>query len=37
MVLLSRGHVAGEGTLDELRAASQLGAGGLEEIFLALT
>jgi ABC-2 type transport system ATP-binding protein len=37
MVLLSRGHVAGEGTLDELRAASQLSGGGLEEIFLALT
>lgn len=37
MVLLSRGQVAGEGTLDELRAASQLTAGGLEEIFLALT
>jgi ABC-2 type transport system ATP-binding protein len=37
MVLLSRGHVAGEGTLDELLAASQLAAGGLEEIFLALT
>jgi ABC-2 type transport system ATP-binding protein len=37
MVLLSRGQVAGEGTLDELRAASQLSAGGLEEIFLALT
>jgi ABC-2 type transport system ATP-binding protein len=37
MVLLSRGRKAGEGTLDDLRAASQLSTGGLEEIFLALT
>jgi ABC-type multidrug transport system ATPase subunit len=41
-VLLSAGRVAGEGTLDELRARAGLAAGGgervgLEEVFLALT
>ena len=38
-VLLSAGRVAGEGTLDELRARAGLasGTGGLEEVFLALT
>ena len=35
-VLLSGGHVVGEGTLDELRARAGV-EGGLEEIFLALT
>lgn len=37
LVLLSKGRVAGEGTLDELRAKAGLAQGGLEEIFLALT
>jgi ABC-type multidrug transport system ATPase subunit len=37
LVLLSRGEVAGEGTLDELRAKAGLAEGGLEEVFLALT
>jgi ABC-type multidrug transport system ATPase subunit len=37
LVLLSRGRVVGEGTLDELRATAGLADGGLEEIFLALT
>jgi ABC-2 type transport system ATP-binding protein len=37
LVLLSHGSVAGEGTLDELRARAGLVDGGLEEIFLALT
>ena len=37
LVLLSRGRVVGEGTLDELRAAAGLADGGLEEVFLALT
>src|SRR5262249_42064580 len=37
LVLLSRGRVAGQGTLDELRAQAGLGEGGLEEGFLALT
>ena len=37
LVLLSRGRVAGEGTLDELRAQAGLEDGGLEEVFLALT
>ena len=37
LVLLSRGRVAGEGTLDELRAKAALTEGGLEEVFLALT
>jgi len=36
-VLLSAGRVAGEGTLGELRARAGLSAGGLEEVFLALT
>lgn len=37
LVLLSAGRVVGEGRLDELRAQAQLPAGGVEEIFLALT
>ena len=38
LVLLSDGRVAGEGTLDELRARANLGeAGSLEDVFLALT
>jgi ABC-2 type transport system ATP-binding protein len=37
LVLLSGGRVAGEGTLDELRAKANVNAGGLEEVFLALT
>ena len=37
LVLLSRGRVAGEGTLAELRAQAGVGEGGLEEVFLALT
>ena len=41
LVLLSAGRVAGEGTLDELRARAGLAAGGIaggiEEVFLALT
>jgi ABC-2 type transport system ATP-binding protein len=37
LVLLSGGRIAGEGTLDELRAKANLGEGGLEEVFLALT
>ncbi|HLK63487.1 MAG TPA: ABC transporter ATP-binding protein [Bryobacteraceae bacterium] len=37
LVLLSRGRVAGEGTLAELRAQAGLPEGGLEEVFLALT
>jgi len=37
LVLLSRGQVAGEGTLDELRVKAGLTEGGLEEVFLALT
>lgn len=37
LVLLSEGKVAGEGTIDELRAQASLSTGGLEEIFLALT
>ena len=39
LVLLSRGRVAGVGTLDELRTQAGLsqGDGGLEEVFLALT
>jgi ABC-type multidrug transport system ATPase subunit len=36
-VLLADGRVRGAGTLDELRARTQLPAGSLEEIFLALT
>jgi ABC-type multidrug transport system ATPase subunit len=37
LVLLSAGHVAGEGTLDELRQKAGVSDGGLEEVFLALT
>jgi ABC-2 type transport system ATP-binding protein len=37
LILLSQGRVAGVGTIDELRAQAGLEAGGLEEIFLALT
>lgn len=37
LVLLSRGRVVGEGTLDELRAKTDVRDGGLEEVFLALT
>jgi ABC-2 type transport system ATP-binding protein len=37
LVLLSKGRVAGEGTLPELRTHTGLAEGGLEEIFLALT
>ena len=37
LVLLSSGEIVGEGTLDELRAKANLAAGGLEEVFLALT
>ena len=37
LVLLSRGRVAGEGTLEELRTSAGLASGGLEEVFLALT
>ena len=37
LILLSRGQVAGEGTLAELRAHTGLDNGTLEEIFLALT
>jgi ABC-2 type transport system ATP-binding protein len=36
-ILLSDGRVAGEGTIDELRAQASLSGAGLEEIFLALT
>jgi ABC-2 type transport system ATP-binding protein len=37
LVLLSAGRVAGEGTLEELRAKTGLVEGGLEDVFLALT
>src|SRR3954471_22428187 len=37
LVLLSRGRVVGEGTLDELRGLAGVAEGGLEEVFLALT
>lgn len=37
LILLSSGRIAGSGTLEELRAAAGLEAGGLEEVFLALT
>ncbi len=37
LVLLSGGRVAGEGTLEELRAQAGVDQGGLEEVFLALT
>lgn len=36
-VLLSGGQVVGEGTIDELRESADVGTGGLEEVFLALT
>lgn len=37
LVLLSAGRVVGEGSIPELRARAHLAAGGVEEIFLALT
>lgn len=37
LVLLSAGHVVGEGSIQELQAQANLPEGGLEEIFLALT
>jgi ABC-2 type transport system ATP-binding protein len=37
LVMLSAGKVVGEGTIDELRTQAGLSAGGVEEIFLALT
>jgi ABC-2 type transport system ATP-binding protein len=37
LVLVSGGQIAGEGTLDELRASARVEQGGLEEVFLALT
>ena len=37
LVLLNKGQVAGEGTLDELQKRAGLTEGGLEEVFLALT
>jgi ABC-2 type transport system ATP-binding protein len=37
LVLLSAGKVVGEGTIDELRIQANLPAGGVEEIFLAVT
>jgi ABC-2 type transport system ATP-binding protein len=37
LVLLSGGRIAGEGTLEELRAKAKLSDGGVEEVFLALT
>ncbi len=37
LVMLSAGKVVGEGSIDELRAQANLNAGGVEEIFLALT
>jgi ABC-2 type transport system ATP-binding protein len=37
LVLLSRGRVVGEGTLDELRTVAGVVEGGLEAVFLALT
>jgi ABC-2 type transport system ATP-binding protein len=37
LLLLSAGRIVGMGTLDELRAQTQLPEGSLEEIFLALT
>jgi ABC-type multidrug transport system ATPase subunit len=36
-VLLAGGRVRGIGTLDDLRARTQLASGGLEDVFLALT
>jgi hypothetical protein len=35
--MLSAGKVVGEGSIAELRAQANLSAGGVEEIFLALT
>ena len=37
LILMSRGRVVGEGSLDELRGKAKVESGGLEEIFLALT
>jgi ABC-type multidrug transport system ATPase subunit len=37
LVMLSAGKVVGEGSIAELRAQANLSAGGVEEIFLALT
>lgn len=37
LVLLSSGHVVGEGSLDQLRCKAGVSDGGLEEVFLALT
>jgi ABC-2 type transport system ATP-binding protein len=37
LALLDDGRIVAEGTLDELRAAARLPAGGVEEVFLALT
>jgi ABC-type multidrug transport system ATPase subunit len=37
LVMLSTGRVVGQGTIEELRAQANLSAGGVEEIFLALT
>lgn len=37
LVLLSGGEIVGEGSIPELRAQANLTAGGVEEIFLALT
>jgi ABC-type multidrug transport system ATPase subunit len=37
LVLLSAGHVVGEGSISELRVQADLPSGELEEIFLALT
>jgi len=37
LILLSRGHVVGAGTLSALRTQANLTQGGLEEVFLALT
>jgi ABC-2 type transport system ATP-binding protein len=37
LILLAEGRVRGAGTLDDLRAQTELPAGSLEDIFLALT
>ena len=37
LVMLSAGQVVGEGTIEQLRAQARIPAGGVEEIFLALT
>jgi ABC-type multidrug transport system ATPase subunit len=37
LVMLSAGAVVGEGSIDELRTQANVSAGGVEEIFLALT